>query len=52
MKQSTVTRQPCETIYGGYAGVVRDLDGHTWEIAHNPGLGLAADGSVLLGERA
>ncbi len=48
----TITRQPCETFYGDYAGVVRDLDGHAWEIAHNPGFGLAADGSVLLGERA
>jgi uncharacterized protein len=48
----TITRQPCETFYGGYARVVRDLDGHAWEIAHNPGFGLAADGSVLLGERA
>ena len=47
----TITRQPCETFYGDYAGVVRDLDGHAWEIAHNPGFGLAADGSVLLGER-
>jgi predicted lactoylglutathione lyase len=26
--------------------------GHAWESAHNPGFGLAADGSVLLGERA
>jgi uncharacterized protein len=48
----TITRQPCETFYGGYAGVVRDVDGHAWEIAHNPGFGLAVDGSVLLGERA
>ena len=48
----TITRQPGETFYGGYAGVFRDLDGHAWEIAHNPGFGLAADGSVLLGERA
>jgi uncharacterized protein len=48
----TITREPGETFYGGYAGVFRDLDGHAWEIAHNPGFGLAADGSVLLGERA
>jgi catechol 2,3-dioxygenase-like lactoylglutathione lyase family enzyme len=48
----TITREPSETFYGGYAGVFRDLDGHAWEIAHNPGFGLAADGSVLLGERA
>jgi hypothetical protein len=29
----------------------RDLtrcNGHAWEIAHNPGFGLAADGSVIL----
>jgi predicted lactoylglutathione lyase len=48
----TITREPGETFYGGYAGVFRDLDGHAWEVAHNPGFGLAADGSVLLGERA
>jgi predicted lactoylglutathione lyase len=47
----TITRGPSETFYGGYAGVFRDVDGHAWEIAHNPGFGLAADGSVLLGER-
>ena len=43
-----VTRQPSETFYGGYAGAIRDLDGHVWEIAFNPGFGLAADGSVVL----
>jgi predicted lactoylglutathione lyase len=46
---ATVTREPAETFYGGYAGVFRDLDGHAWEIAHNPGFGLAADGSIVLG---
>ena len=44
----TVTREPAETFYGGYAGVFCDLDGHAWEVAHNPGFGLAADGSVIL----
>jgi predicted lactoylglutathione lyase len=43
-----VTREPAETFYGGYAGVFRDLDGHVWEIAHNPGFGLEEDGSVAL----
>ena len=43
-----VTREPSETFYGGYAGAFRDLDGHAWEIAHNPGFGLGADGSVVL----
>jgi predicted lactoylglutathione lyase len=45
---ATVTREPAETFYGGYAGVFRDPDGHVWEIAHNPGFGLGEDGSVLL----
>ena len=43
-----ITREPAETFYGGYAGVFRDLDGHAWEIAHNPGFGLEDDGSVTL----
>jgi predicted lactoylglutathione lyase len=43
-----ITRAPAETFYGGYAGVFRDLDGHTWEIAHNPGFGLGSDGSIAL----
>jgi predicted lactoylglutathione lyase len=46
---ASVTREPAETFYGGYAGVFRDLDGHAWEIAHNPGFDLAPDGSVILG---
>lgn len=45
---ATVTREPAETFYGGYAGVFRDPDGHAWEVAHNPGFGLGDDGSVLL----
>ena len=43
-----ITREPAETFYGGYAGVFRDLDGHAWEIAHNPGFGLDANGNVVL----
>jgi uncharacterized protein len=43
-----ITREPAETFYGGYAGGFRDLDGHVWEIAHNPGFGLAEDGSIVL----
>ena len=45
-----ITREPAETFYGGYAGVFRDLDGHAWEVAHNPGFGLNSDGSVRLPE--
>ena len=43
-----ITREPAETFYGGYAGIFRDLDGHAWEVAHNPGFGLRPDGSVVL----
>jgi predicted lactoylglutathione lyase len=43
-----IAREPAETFYGGYAGVFRDLDGHAWEVAHNPGFGLHEDGSVVL----
>jgi uncharacterized protein len=43
-----VTRDPGETFYGGYAGIFRDLDGHAWEIAFNPGFGLDDRGNVVL----
>ena len=46
-----ITREPAETFYGGYAGVFRDLDGHVWEVAHNPGFGLDDDGSIILPAR-
>lgn len=45
---ATLTRVPEETFYGGYAGVFRDLDGHPWEIAHNPGFPLSADGALTI----
>jgi predicted lactoylglutathione lyase len=43
-----ISREPAETFYGGYAGVFLDLDGHAWEVAHNPGFGLSEDGTVTL----
>jgi len=45
---ATITRTATETFYGGYAGVFADLDGHLWEIAHNPGFTLAPDGTLVL----
>jgi uncharacterized protein len=44
----TVTRRPAGTFYGGYAGCFTDLDGHVWEIAHNPGFPLAEDGAITI----
>lgn len=26
-----------QTFWGGYAGYFQDIDGHLWEIGHNPG---------------
>lgn len=45
---ATVTREAAETFYGGYAGVFTDPDGHPWEVAHNPGFQLSADGAVTV----
>jgi len=45
---ATVTRAPAETFYGGYAGYFTDPDGHAWEVAHNPGFTLEADGALRL----
>ena len=46
-----ITREPADTFYGGYAGAFCDLDGHAWEVAHNPGFGLDDSGSVVLPAR-
>ena len=45
---ATVSQEPAETFYGGYAGYFTDPDGHAWEVAHNPGFTLAEDGSLTL----
>lgn len=45
---ATITKPPAETFYGGYAGYFADPDGHSWEIAHNPGFTIEADGSLTL----
>ena len=39
-----------ETFWGGYSGYVADPDGYPWEIAHNPGFPLDAEGRVILPE--
>jgi hypothetical protein len=43
-----ITRTARETFYGGYAGYFRDLDGHVWEIAYNPGFSLGSDGALTI----
>lgn len=45
---ATISRPGTSTFWGGYSGSFVDLDGHPWEVAHNPGWVLDADGSVRL----
>ena len=41
-------RAPHKAFWGGYSGYVADLDGHLWEIAHNPYATIGADGRLVL----
>jgi uncharacterized protein len=45
---ASVSRDPGETFWGGYTGVFVDPEGYPWEVAHNPGWTLGADGTVTL----
>ncbi|MBU6495343.1 MAG: VOC family protein [Acidobacteria bacterium] len=40
----TVIRESAVTDWGGTAGAFTDLDGYVWEVAHNPGWPLDANG--------
>jgi catechol 2,3-dioxygenase-like lactoylglutathione lyase family enzyme len=46
---AVIGREPGRTFWGGYSGVFIDPDGHPWEVAHNPGWTLRADGAIELG---
>ena len=43
-----ITREPGETFWGGYSAMFCDLDGHPWEVAHNPRWEITDDGSVRI----
>jgi uncharacterized protein len=45
---ATIPRHGAPTFWGGYSGVFVDLDGHPWEVAHNPSWTIHEDGSVTL----
>jgi catechol 2,3-dioxygenase-like lactoylglutathione lyase family enzyme len=45
-----IGRPGAPTFWGGYSGIFVDPDGHPWEVAHNPGWRLDADGTVHLPE--
>lgn len=45
---ATIVKPPRDTDWGGYSGYFRDLDGHLWEVAWNPGFPLDDAGAVQL----
>lgn len=45
-----IVKAAAETDWGGYSGYFADLDGHLWEVAHNPFWPLEANGSIALPE--
>ena len=44
----SIVKAPEEVFWGGYSGYVADLDGHLWEVAHNPFVGFHDDGTLDL----
>lgn len=43
-----VAKAPEEVFWGGYSGYLTDLDGHLWEVAHNPFIPFRDDGALDL----
>ncbi len=46
---ATLLKEPQRAEWGGYSGYVEDPCGVRWEVAHNPGLVVDADGAVRMG---
>lgn len=44
-----ILKAPQPASWGGFHALVQDPSGFGWEIAHNPGWSVAADGTVSLG---
>ncbi|MCV7106357.1 MULTISPECIES: VOC family protein [Mycolicibacterium] len=45
---ATIVKPAHKTHWGGYSGYFADLDGHVWEVAHNPFWTINDDGSVTI----
>lgn len=45
---ATISSPGRERAWGGYSGIFRDPDGHSWEIEHNPYWTVHDDGSTAL----
>ncbi|MEY2423903.1 MAG: uncharacterized protein QOI95_3970 [Acidimicrobiaceae bacterium] len=46
---ATVLKEPSLSFFGGFQGYFADPSGFRWEVAHNPGWSIAADGTVSIG---
>jgi uncharacterized glyoxalase superfamily protein PhnB len=46
---ATVIKEPQRAVWGGFSGIVLDVAGCCWEIAHNSGWSVAEDGTVTIG---
>jgi catechol 2,3-dioxygenase-like lactoylglutathione lyase family enzyme len=44
----TVVRPAAQADWGGTTGAFADPEGYVWEVAHNPGWTITADGSIQL----
>ena len=45
-----ILKEAQRAFWGGYHGYFSDLDGHIWEVAHNPGFGFDERGQLVLPE--
>jgi uncharacterized protein len=45
---ATLIKPAQKVFWGGYSGYFSDLDGHLWEVAHNPFLPIDTEGRVRL----
>ncbi|MGW4286037.1 VOC family protein [Streptomyces sp. NPDC004673] len=43
-----ILKEPQRAAFGGYHAYFADPDGHRWEVCHNPGWSVSADGTVRL----
>lgn len=43
---ANITHFPREVFWGGYSGYFQDPDGHVWEVAYNPYLKIAENGTI------
>lgn len=45
---ATIVKEPQAAFWGGYSGYFSDVDGHHWEVAHNPFWTVLEDGRISM----